>query len=379
MIKKIKEKRLIGRIIKDIKRKFDTIDYINIQNFSINGSALYQNKKCFFKIIDNEFFIKEINGYLISYMEIPTMKILFVKYLSNCRKYLIAYDFDNHIKKEEGLLNDLLVKNDLTKKISPAEKKEINNILNTFNKIYSNKKEYLSYCPSNIFFIERINSRLKKWYSNLFDFKKTIVINNKEFILNNIIKETINYFEKNKNKKYECVLSQGDPNTLNISTSPCLFDLATAGYNPIVGEVAITIISTLIYDNYFCPKYHPKSYYMHEQAIIQCKKFEPRINILHKKNKLLIETNIITSNIRKNYILDYLNMLEENKILIEEEIKYFIIMRLLCVFNIKKMSKKDYYYSLYLICYFYSNIKKDTYSSIRKIICEMEDLIDGKK
>lgn len=31
-----------------------------------------------------------------------------------------------------------------------------------------------------------------------------------------------------------CVFTQGDPNTLNISISPCLFDLETAGYNSVM-------------------------------------------------------------------------------------------------------------------------------------------------
>ena len=65
-------------------------------------------------------------------------------------------------------------------------------------------------------------------------------------------------------------------------------------------------------------------------------------------------------------------MLEKNDILIEEEIKYYIIMRLLCVFNIKKMDKIDLYYSIYLIVYFYKNINGNFYESINKIIEDME-------
>ncbi len=40
------------------------------------------------------------------------MTILFVKHLSHCKKYLIAYNFNNKIKENSGLLNDILVKND---------------------------------------------------------------------------------------------------------------------------------------------------------------------------------------------------------------------------------------------------------------------------
>lgn len=147
--------------------------------------------------------------------------------------------------------------------------------------------------------------------------------------------------------------------------------MATAGYNPIIGELAITIISTLIYDNYFCPKYHSKSYYLHELAIEQSSLFEPNLHYKYNKSNIYINSDIITSDIRKKYILSYLEILKKNNIHIGKEIKYYIIMRLLCVFNVRKMSKKDYYYSLYLVCYFYKNIDNNFYKSISDIINEM--------
>ncbi len=122
---KKKEKKLLIAIHKDIDRKFDSIIHINIQNFSINGIAIYNNEKCFFKIVDEEYFIKEINGYLISYKKIPTMEIMFTKRLFNSKKYLVAYTFDDNIKKSAGLLNDVLVENDLKNNISQFAKKKI--------------------------------------------------------------------------------------------------------------------------------------------------------------------------------------------------------------------------------------------------------------
>ena len=373
MNSKRKEKKLLAAIHKDIERKFDSILHINIQNFSINGIAIYNNKKCFFKIVDEEYFIKEINGYLISYKKIPTMEIIFTKHLFNSKKYLIAYTFDNNIKKSTGLLNDVLVKNDLKNNISKFDKEQINKVLNMYNDIYSSAREYHSYCPSNIFFIDRIYTRLQKWYLNSKKIKNTVIYyNNEKFILNEILNEIFIYFEENNQTKRQCILTQGDPNTLNISTKPCLFDLATAGYNPIIGELAITIISTLIYDNYFCPKYHSKSYFLHEKALEQYEYFKPRLKVEKNKNIIHIQSNIVTSNVRKKYILDYLKMLENNNILMNEEIKYYILMRLLCVFNLRNMELIDYYYSLFMVCYFYKNIGNDFYSSMRKIINEME-------
>lgn len=368
-----KDKKLLASIHKDIDRKFDSIININIQNFSINGMAIYNDNKCFFKIVDEEFFIKEINGYLISYKKIPTMEILFIKRLFRCKKYLIAYTFDDTVKESIGLLNDAFVNNDLKKQILKKDYKEIRQVLNMYNDVYLSSKEYRNYCPSNVFFEERINTRLEKWYMNSKKIMSLIIDYNNEYVyLSNILNEVFNYFEKNIYTRRECVLTQGDPNTLNISTRPCFFDLATAGYNPIIGELAITIISTLIYDNYFCPKYHSKSYFLHEKALKQYNYFTPNLNYKKSKNIVKFDSNIITSNVRKKYILDYIDILKKNDILIEEEIKYYIIMRLLCVFNIKKMDKIDFYYSLYLVVYFYKNINGNFYESINKIIEDME-------
>lgn len=368
------KKEVLDLIIKDIRRKFEKIYYINIQNFSVNGSAQYNGEKCFFKIVNEELFIKELNGYLISHKEIPTAKMLFIKQLFNSNKYLLAYAYDSSIKEEDGLLNDVFARNDLSKKIKREDNKHLNKVLDMYKNIYNGKKKMLSYCPSNIFFGERVDIRLKPWYKDLIKSNMKIEVDNKTYNLSKIIKETIKYFEDNKKTNYECVLSQGDPNTLNISVSPNFFDLVTAGYNPIIGELAITLISTLIYDNYFCPKYHKASYYLHKKTKDQADYFKPSINIKKMSRKTKIESNIKTSNIRKKYMKSYIRILKKAKINITNDIIYYIIMRLLCVFNIKNMNEEDYYYSLYIMCYFYNKISKskNVYTTLEKLIDEME-------
>ena len=367
-------------IIEDIKRKFQKIYYINIQNFSVNGCAQYNNEECFFKIVNEDLFIKELNGYLICYKEIPIMQMLFVKQLFNSKKYLLAYKYDLNISEDNGLLNDVLVRNDLSKKINQEDIKNLNSVLKVYKRIYAGKKRMLSYCPSNIFFGERIDTRLKPWYQDLINSKLKVEINNKTYNIGKIINETIKYFENNKKTNYECILSQGDPNTLNISISPCFFDLVTAGYNPIIGELAITFISTLLYDNYFCPKYHGNSYHLHNKVKEQIGYFEPNIDIKETGKRIKIESNIKTSYIRKKYMKSYLKILINNKINMKNDIIYYIIMRLLCVFNINEMSKEDYYYSLYMICYFYDMLmqSQNVYESLNNIIDEMEEVINEK-
>ena len=339
-------------------------------------------------LITDTRFITSDCGNVISTVQTPDTEDLFIQIQEIFNKTLedMQIDFNEwYLKIKDQLDEDAagklanniyeIVRNDLKKNITQFDKKKINEILSIYNDIYSSSIEYRSYCPSNIFFIDRIYTRLQKWYLNSKKLNNTIIYcNNEKIALNEILNEIYTYFEKNICTKRQCVLTQGDPNTLNISTKPCFFDLATAGYNPIIGELAITIISTLIYDNYFCPKYHPKSYYLHETALEQYKCFEPKLTVEKNKNVINIKSNIITSNVRKKYILKYLEILENNNIQIDEEIKYYILMRLLCVFDIRKMDHIDYYYSLFMICYFYKNIKNDFYSSIRKIINEMESI-----
>ena len=44
---------------------------------------------------------------------------------------------------------------------------------------------------------------------------------------------------------------------------------------------------------------------------------------------------------------------------ISSDVKYYIIMRLLCVFNIEEMEYNDYFYSIYLVEYFYYLFNKN--------------------
>ncbi len=379
MICVMKEKEIIVNIKKEINEHIGKIMNFNIQNYSTNGSLIYNNKKCFFKVVDKTSFIKEINGYLISHSYIPVKDIIYTSFLENCNKYIILYDYDDTVASNSGLLNDLLVKNDTIKKISKLDQRRIEKVLKVYRNIYSNPVIITDECPNDIFFYDRIDTRLKKWYFKLINCNKKIQINNfkSNIYLSDILQETIDYFSK-KGIKREAVITQGDPNTLNISMKPVFFDLVTAGYNSIISELSITIVSTLLYDNYFCPKYHSNSYGKHIQAIYNCNLFSPDIFVKESSKTIKINSNILTSYIRKKYILKYINILKKKNINISSDIKYFIIMRLLCVFDINKMSSNDYYYSIFLVCYFYLKMDDDFYKSINLIINEMESIVYDK-
>lgn len=349
-----------------------SINYINFQNNSINGVIEKCNKKFFFKMLGNQDFDNEIIGYIKIKNALPVNKIIEIYKLQNC--YIIIYEYENTISDNEGLLNDFLVKNDI--EITDDSKQVINRIVNLYNssfKVTINKNVY----PMKQFFQERIKSRLKKWYSKEKFFDYNVNINGMESRkTTEIINEANNFFEKKC--KLECSLSQGDPNTLNIGTKPIFFDFATSGYNPIICEFSAMFWSVLIADTYFCPKYHPKSYYNHNKVFENIDKFNPdlRYEINDKEKKIKIQSNIKSSRIRINFMKEYIKMIETLEINIGKEIIYFLLMRILCIFDIRTMTKEDYFYSIFILHYLYENISEDVYTSLKNIIDNF-DIIGG--
>lgn len=351
------------------KKSFNCI--FHKQNNSINGNFIYKKKRFFFKVIYKDDYFAELEGYQRSINKIPIKKMVYNNILSN-NQYILIYEYDNTVDKNKGLLNDLFVSYDNSHDISYFLKKYIGNILVIYD-ISLRSTKTLKSSLNNRFFKNRIKSRLIPWYSKDKNFKKKIIINGrKSESISNIIKEVIEYFKNEPAQK--CFFCQGDPNTLNISLEPCFFDLVTAGYNSIIGEFAIMMISTLLYDNYFCPKYHPQSYFLHEKAIEQYKVFQPFIEVSNN-DILKIYCKFKSSKIRKEYVYQYIQILKNNNIFIDEKIKYYIIMRLLCVFNIENMESIDYYYSIYLVSYIYGVFKdksKNVLPIIEKMLLEME-------
>lgn len=349
-----------------------SINYINFQNNSINGVIEKCNKKFFFKMLGNQDFDNEIIGYIKIKNALPVNKIIEIYKLQNC--YIIIYEYENTISDNEGLLNDFLVKNDI--EITDDSKQVINSIVNLYNssfKVTINKNVY----PMKQFFQERIKSRLKKWYSKEKFFDYNVNINGMESRkTTEIINEANNFFEKKC--KLECSLSQGDPNTLNIGTKPIFFDFATSGYNPIICEFSAMFWSVLIADAYFCPKYHPKSYYNHNKVFENIDKFNPdlRYEINDKEKKIKIQSNIKSSRIRINFMKEYIKMIETLEINIGKEIIYFLLMRILCIFDIRTITKEDYLYSIFILHYLYENISEDVYTSLKNIIDNF-DIIGG--
>lgn len=358
----------IKNIDKEIKKILEkenySINYINFQNNSINGVIKDNNKMYFFKILNRQQFVDEITGYMQIKEILPVSKI---KEIFEFQNYcIIIFEYEKTISKNQGLLNDFFVKNDLI--ISDDTEFTLNKIINLYKKTFK-KKIFKEEYPMQQFFKNRINSRLEKWYDNEKLLNYRVVINGMESIRTRaIINDCINFF--NVRNKLECALTQGDPNTLNIGIKPIFFDFATAGYNPIICELVTIFWSVTIADAYFCPKYHKKSYRNHEKVFENIDKFSPNIKytIDEKKREISIVSDIKTSKVRINFMEKYIKMLKELDFNITKDIIYFLTMRILCVFDIRIMEEKDYFYSIFILHYIYQNIHSDAYDSLEKII-----------
>lgn len=337
-------------------------------NNSAYGNFIFNEEKYFFKIVTIDNLLDEVNGYLEVNGKLNTKKLIKIFNWDDTYYYLI-YEYDKTISKDRGLINDVFTDYEYNNKT--FDKNIFVNIINLYRSNYRNLK-LLDYSKNSIFFEQRIKTRLIDWYKDNKDFDKEVNINlEKSTTTRNIISETIDYF--NHLDKKLCVLSGGDPNTFNLSVDGTFYDLSTAGYNNIYGELAITFISYLIHDAYLSPKYNKNSYINHDLIFKYRSKFKPKISFSND-DKINIKSNIVTSSIRKKFIRDYLNMLIDERVPITDNIKYYLVMRILCVFNINKFNKQEYYYSLYLLHYIYNFIQEDALESLVELLDQMDEI-----
>ncbi len=344
-ISKLKMKDIFDNNIK-IKRNLDlskiekiedySINSINVQNNSINGIAYKEKEKFFYKIQDINSFYSELVGYftIFNYFQVPQLCNLFI--YNNCG--VITYKYDNSINVNEGLLCDALLKGDIE-----LNYKFLNIILKNYKKYIYNHTY-----PMQKFYEDRIDSRLNKYFdSNWIDYD-FIINNGASFKIRDIFDKINVYFKKKRIHK--CVLSHGDLNTMNIGLKPLFMDFMTSGYNCIEAEIALFSISILFIDLYFSPKYHKNSYRNHEQIFDHIPKIDCDYII---GKEISIKASLKTTLTRKRLIEKYIENLDYS----DDDLVYYILMRLLTIFDIDKYDDNDKYYSLFLFVYFYIEMK----------------------
>ncbi len=357
-------------LIKELEYNGYNVGHINVQCNSINGYTKDNKKeKFFFKILSLEEAKEELKGYFLIYGKLKVSDIYKIIRYENFS--IIMFEYDENIQKDKGLLNDFLVENDFNKSFNNEHYEVIHKVINESLKCIKDNILKEIY-PMQKFFNERINKRLLIWYRE----DIYIEFNNKKYKMSDFINEIKNYFEKNR--KLKCFLSQGDPNALNLGTEPILFDYATSGYNAIIAEFSTIFWSILFNDLYYAPKYHKNSYRNHEKIMKNLELYNLNINYnIVNKNINIISGKIKTTKIRKNFMKEYIKKLKDNKIIIHKNCVYFIMMRILCIFNLNEMEDKDKAYSILIMISIFEKLKKlneeNVLSDIERFIDNLEE------
>ncbi len=146
---------------------------------------------------------------------------------------------------------------------------------------------------------------------------------------------------------------------MNFGIKPIAFDYTTSGYNAIIAEFSTIFWSILFNDLYYAPKYHKNSYYNHEKIIknLNLCKLNIKYEITNNNIKI-ISGKIKTTKIRKVFMKEYIRILRANNMQISKDFIYFIIMRILCIFNLNNMEEKDKIYSFLIMLTIFENNKK---------------------
>ncbi len=335
-----------------LQKVFDYVvhDAIKIENTYLTSKTMigickYNCKKYFFKIknincpseIDNYKFIKD--DYKVSKTAIVINNMIIYDYIDSFKnKTINDYLYGN---------NELLVS---TYKIFGQYKNSIIKSLKILNE---------DNCENNIFFkkrIQTIKDNLKKM-----DFD-SFIINKKEYDVKKILIDIIKKISMTK--QLFSFLSQGDPTDTNIAIDGYITDFEVAGYNHIVGEIAIFFVSLFSHGRYFYPKYNKSAYIINKAIINDYEKYKININYCERKDTVYIK-NIFLNIPQKNkkllydYIRIFLNCKFYNKYSNDFKLlKYYICMRLLTPISIDKMDKDDKITILCLVIIIYSEVEK---------------------
>lgn len=251
---------------------------------------------------------------------------------------MVMYEYNDLHRKNKGLLVDFFATKD-------SLNKEYYDLFTDYIHTFDKTIKYTKKGNCGIFFEKRLKTRLK----NNIDYLKQLNIDNQVIILNNKkveikpLKITNNIHKYFKNLKNEwCVISNCDPNDLNICMDKMLFDYTGGGNVPLIAEFAVFTCYNLIQGEYLSLKYNKTAFKNHKK-------------IYKKLNKCKINSNTIIHrprNIRIDAIEFYAKKIVEplltriNYLNWYDDFKYYFVMKLLAVFQFNKMSRKDILLSL---------------------------------
>jgi|GEM_PF-3891371 len=324
----------------------------NVDQNSVNGICLKDNKKFFYKVAEKEYISLEEKGYNLYSCYVYCSKI--IERINIDEEFdCLIFEYDETIRNNEGLLCDLLNNEEVTEKSFFI----INDILTEYSKTFDFVGNAESGLQAKRFFYEKV-SRIYKWYSDKPSIK--IQINNHLYYMERIISELMSFSTNYQMGKG--ILSHGDPGDLNFTIRPGFVDLATVGYNDFFLEFAIFFWNIYAGGIYFFPKYHYSKYAQHN-LVYTANKIEFEYTV-KDENLSVHNINITCTNQRiylLNRIIDIFESIQpfSNSKSCKKNIVYFIIFRMLSIINAHQMEKEDKYFLYSLVVYIYQGLSYD--------------------
>ena len=312
------------------------------------GSLQIGDFKFFYKILNINDYHRELKGYKMvkNYYQVENLLIN----ISNEKTGILIYEYDEDIGDDKGLLVDYF-----------ASKKKLDktfyDIIDIYKKVFNATLIYTETTSCDIFYKDRVNSRLNKFYNDDFLEKysknEKIIFNGNNIIINlkSIKKELEKYYSENK--KYWSIISQCDPTDLNITIKGKMIDYLGGGQNPVMAEFAMFVWQNICIGNYLAIKYNSKYFINHKKIISTIDDVE-----FNNINNTLFH---FIRNIRLESIIYYI---DELLIPLMAEIDYkdwyndlknFIGIKTLTIFDLNIMEEKDIYLSLCYLHIFYTN------------------------
>lgn len=350
----------ISEPLNNLKKYFELYKFnvknINIQNNSVNGILKKHTKQYFFKFGTLDNMLQEIRGYLSLKDNYPVPNLVTIYMLNE--QIILIFDYLMDVDVNKGLLIDYINDNINSKNINHVI--VINNILKSYIESLKNKVIANS-CPIDAFYKYRIKERIIPWYvekvnNDILNYR--LIINDVEYMsTSEIINQCIHYFNTSKN--LSCILTQGDPTEVNIALRPMFFDFQTSGYNYVVGELAIFFWSLYIAGGYFYPKYHKVAYHYHDKTIDNINKNKPilKYEINNVNKKILVKFKYNPNNIRSQILKDYIHLFNDKRLMqeINENLPYFLMIRIIGTLNIYNMEESDTILSMCFMQIFFKN------------------------
>ncbi|WP_124066129.1 hypothetical protein [Clostridium sp. E02] len=345
---------------------------------SINGYADKGNRKFFYKILDLKHHEQELSGYATVRFKFPCSVLVGVDYFIN---YVISfYEFDKSTGANRGLLQDLLAQYDEYSHLPEHVLVQLDTVISAYTRNYSDQIPRKSY-PLDLFFRDRLKSRIVLWYENCEWMDYTVYVNGENSITTrHILQESINYFETGP--ELSCVISHGDPNMLNLGLKPVFFDFYVSGYNPAIADLTIFFLSVLLFDRFLAPKYHKRTFMEHD-FILQQKNDLDTVCLSHT-NPLLktikLDVRLILSPVRHELLNKLLDKIESFELKLDDTARFFVAVRIMSVFNLNEMEVPDRMYCLALLHLFYSSFFENNgvefFRSILKLYADERAKID---